>query len=352
MMDWCLKSGGGGAAVAADECMVPIQKGRRILPDRLPSPDSWPEWGRVAHHEMEEDSYYDKYQSSCPTNHQLGLAGSAQTDDIFFSYLLDDFSGMENIDRSYCLSPKSQCDGMVFNSNPLKGMTSDSQNTSSDFPSLRPTYLSTIDIDDSTASMFVPRNLQKNDFPPVQATRMDFSVNSESSSMSRYTDEEPSLEETVLQGLQSVTKQLTEKTRLSLRDALYRLARSSEQRPMRQNQDGDLCVENNPLWNSDMETRCGTKKATETETNIIDRAIANLMFNKTELNYEDLTGAASSSSKDEIEQSPSEYQSYTSQAQQQQLQHSNVLDDADFGQMYASAMEMESLSCDFSGNGV
>ncbi|KAM6582873.1 hypothetical protein CsatB_009875 [Cannabis sativa] len=381
-MDWCLKSGGGGSRGGAnDECMVPVQKGRRILPDRLPSPDRWSEWGRVgefetfqthykdgdsdqkfyaeencfngtAHHEMEEDSFYDKYQSTSPTNHELGLAESTQTDDMFFSY----FSEMDNQERSYCFSPKSQCGGIEFNRNSLQDMTSDSRNTSTDFPSLHPTYLSTFDIDDNNASMFVvPRNLQKNDFLPDQATGMEFSVNSESSSMTR-SDEEPSPEETVLQGLQSVTKQLNVSTRLSLRDALYRLAKSSEKRPMRQNQDGNHCVENNSLWTPGMETtRCGTKKGTETETNIIDRAIANLMFNKTELDYQDLTGATSSSSKDEVEPSSSEYQSYTSQSQQQQQQHSNVLDDSDFPMlMYPGGidMEMESLSCDFSENGV
>lgn len=122
-MDWSF-------GVGVDDLIVPKDGG---LSDRLPSPDSWSKWGIGAFEsfpsyykdgafdhkfaaeehgfngtslcdEVEmEDSVYDRYQSSTSSacggfsddtfqrtglssnrsNHQLGLAGSGQMDDIF-----------------------------------------------------------------------------------------------------------------------------------------------------------------------------------------------------------------------------------------------------------------------------
>lgn len=46
--------------------------------------------------------------------------------------------------------------------------------------------------------------------------------------------------------------------------------------------------------------RSGSKKSTESETNTIDRAIANLMFNEIDFNAQDLSGGSSSDSKHEM----------------------------------------------------
>lgn len=49
--------------------------------------------------------------------------------------------------------------------------------------------------------------------------------------------------------------------------------------------------------------RSGSKKVKESETNTIDRAIANLMFNKLDFNVQDLPLAALSSSENKITRS-------------------------------------------------
>ncbi|PON98736.1 hypothetical protein TorRG33x02_053510 [Trema orientale] len=401
-MEWCFGSG-------VDDLIVPKDGG---LSDRLPSPDSWSKWGIGAfesvpsrykdgdfdqkytaeeynfnetslYDEVEmEDSVYDKYQSSTSSaceglsyetfqrneassnrsNYQLALAGSGQIDDIFLSSLLEDLPGIENLDKSFCSSPKSQF-GVMKSDNILKDMTLNSQNTSSDVQSLGSSrYLKTHAYspplgsrqEGSTASKFVAHNSQQKDFPPVQAPSIEASVASEHSSMNKQIDEETSFEEAVLQELKMVMNQLTEKTRISFRDALYRLANNSKQHHMRQNKDGELSVENPSLWALDTETRSGTKRATEAETNIIDRAIANLMFNKKDFNIRDLPEASSSNSEEEIggvTEPSSDYQSYTSQ-----IHHSNghqiLPDDAEvpiLGQMYPCLME--NMRTGFQGNG-
>lgn len=63
-----------------------------------------------------------------------------------------------------------------------------------------------------------------------------------------------------------------------------------------------LCQQTGPLDQKvNFIFRSESKKATESETNIIDRAIANLMFNKMDLNERHISmAAASSNSKEEV----------------------------------------------------
>lgn len=78
------------------------------------------------------------------------------------------------------------------------------------------------------------------------------------------------------------------------------------------------------------------------------------MFNKTDFNAQDLPGAASSNSKEEIggvTESSSDYQSYQSQTHHSN-DHQIILDDAEvpiLGQMYPCLMENKGAG--FSGNG-
>nr|XP_043610493.1 protein LNK3-like [Erigeron canadensis] len=93
--------------------------------------------------------------------------------------------------------------------------------------------------------------------------------------------DENSMEESVLNDLERVTAQFTDKTRICFRDALYRLAESSKL-SINSFQDGEA------MMTSDDDTmRVGEIETedSESKTNVIDRAVANLMFNR--FDYED-----------------------------------------------------------------
>lgn len=89
----------------------------------------------------------------------------------------------------------------------------------------------------------------------------------------QYASDEKSNEESVLIDLERVTSQFTDKTRICFRDAFYRLAESSKQ-SLSSCQDGELMMTSN-----DDTMRSGETEDSESKTNVIDRAVANLMFN-------------------------------------------------------------------------
>ncbi|GMN55563.1 hypothetical protein TIFTF001_024677 [Ficus carica] len=300
-----------------------------------------------------DDSVQRTILSNNQPDYQLELGGSRQMDDIFFnigdvveiellccfsigygpflyatsfwSSLLEDLPESKNSVKSFCFSPKSQC-GMMQSNYCSRDMNRDLENNSGDTQSLSSSrYLQThaispslaLEKEDITASEFV--SSQQKDLSTIKGVSMGVSGPSKQNSMITHIDEETSLEESVLQELKIVMNQvgsakslswedwplwmeMSEKTRICFRDALYRLAKSSKQHQMTQNQDGDPCVGIPFSWTPDPETaRSESKKATESETNIIDRAIANLMFNKTDLNERHISmAAASSNSKEEV----------------------------------------------------
>ncbi|XXG39115.1 hypothetical protein AAC387_Pa01g0163 [Persea americana] len=111
-------------------------------------------------------------------------------------------------------------------------------------------------------------------------TEIDSSTVQESSCMSSVLSNEISLEETCFQQLQDVMGQLDIRTKLCIRDSLYRLARSAEQRHdfgktnsssrVRRGRSGTLAAgESN---------KCLGFMDPETDTNPIDRSIAQLLF--------------------------------------------------------------------------
>ncbi|XP_076927429.1 protein LNK4-like isoform X2 [Bidens hawaiensis] len=92
-------------------------------------------------------------------------------------------------------------------------------------------------------------------------------VNSTTDQMPEYSGNENLMEEPVLNDLERVTAQLTDKTRICLRDAFYRLAESSKQCMMTSNDDT---------------LRAGETGDSEYKTNVIDRAVASLVFHKSD----------------------------------------------------------------------
>ncbi|XP_071721133.1 protein LNK3 [Rutidosis leptorrhynchoides] len=93
----------------------------------------------------------------------------------------------------------------------------------------------------------------------------------------QYTTNENSMEESVLNDLERVTAQFTDKTRICFRDAFYRLAESSKESI-------NSCQDGEPMMTSNDDTlRGGETEDTESKTNVIDRAVANLMFHKSDI---------------------------------------------------------------------
>ncbi|KAK1426652.1 hypothetical protein QVD17_15329 [Tagetes erecta] len=103
-------------------------------------------------------------------------------------------------------------------------------------------------------------------------------ANGEVSTTSRmpkqYTSNENSMEESVLNDLERVTAQFTDKTRICFRDAFYRLAESSKQ-SLNSCEDGESMMTSN-----DDTLRAVETDDSESKTNVIDRAVASLVFHK------------------------------------------------------------------------
>ncbi|KAH8512585.1 hypothetical protein H0E87_006025 [Populus deltoides] len=322
--------------------------------DRLPSPESWSKWctdaseshefsnqslpmdsklteeelkfnGEILSNEVEsfyngedqssgsrtsrgfsEDSFPQNALSCDQSDYQLDdLAGIEQLDEIFFS-LLEDQPTNENLHGSFCFSPEAEC-AMISADNRLTDKILDLQSILNDARGMGSSkYLKTHafspsaswEKDEVAASHFNPCNSEQKDWAPAEAQLVNVPVPSEHDSTIGPVDDETS-QQSALHELEMVLAQLNDKTRICFRDGLYRLASYSRQHIVKRNQNGDLYMET-PCTSEDEEIRSGGKKTNEMVTNSIDRAIANLMFSKMDLNIQDFHVSASASSKQGI----------------------------------------------------
>ncbi|XP_020222274.1 protein LNK1 [Cajanus cajan] len=109
---------------------------------------------------------------------------------------------------------------------------------------------------------------------------IDSSTMQESSSMGSALDQ-TTLEATSFCHLQQIMDQLDIKTKLCIRDSLYRLAKSAEQRHNNSNANG--CIGDNETCKTMMvqdASRCTGLMDMETDTNPIDRSVAHLLFHR------------------------------------------------------------------------
>ncbi|KAJ9190534.1 hypothetical protein P3X46_001722 [Hevea brasiliensis] len=330
------------------------------ISDRFPSPENWSKWGINESEtfgfpnkgfviysklnqeelnfnceilsnnevEMESSAHDDKDQSSSSIgggisseesiHHQTalscdqqldyqldGLAGFQQMDDLFLSSLMEDPLGTENIHSSFCFEPELQ-NYMVRDDNISTDTMLDTQSISSEAYSMGSSkYLKTHVFSPSvdqekckvSALPFTPSNAERKNRPSLKEPLIKVLAPSEHKNMNEHEDEETSLEESVLQELEMVMAQLTEKTRICFRDAFYRLAKNSRQHVVTHNQNGNLSMGTTAWTGQEEKIRPGGKKTMELETNTIDRAIANLMFNKMDLNVRDFPVSALASSR-------------------------------------------------------
>ncbi|KAF8396273.1 hypothetical protein HHK36_017888 [Tetracentron sinense] len=235
-----------------------------------------------------------------------GLAGMDQTDDIFLSSLFEDDLRVENLCRPVCLFPESRYSTMLPD-NVMMDLIADTWSISRDLSGMGSSkYLKTRDFPSSTGwdkgedtpSHFMPANSGiTKDCPMLKASLVKDLNPSELNSPCKEntcTSEETPPEEYVLLELEIAVTQLTQKTRICFRDALYRLAKNSEQHMIIQSQSGQITLDEPALSTvHDQTLRFGEPEPTELETNAIDRTIANLTFNKLNASAQDLSCIAS-----------------------------------------------------------
>ncbi|PSS18960.1 hypothetical protein CEY00_Acc10900 [Actinidia chinensis var. chinensis] len=324
-MEWYFGSG-------VDDLVVP--RDQEPL-DRLPSPNSWSLWGvsatecfkstnkysipkkssiseetnyhgeeglyeevdmdLLAHSNsnmyLQEDSLQQATSPWESPDYQLSdIAGTNKTDEFFMSSLLEeDPSDTDNVHGSFNFFPELEY-GLLPADNLLTDMILESDYDPSHlFGMARSKYLKTHAFSPSMdwghgegSALHVPSNLRQNDNTPLKALVAKFAASPELDIMNGHVNEESSLEVSVLHELERVMAQFSEKTRICFRDALYRLAQNSEQHIVDRSQNGDLIPDKLPQLTVRNETlRLENAKTVESKTNAIDRAVANLLFSKT-----------------------------------------------------------------------
>ncbi|GAB4832142.1 hypothetical protein Ancab_006159 [Ancistrocladus abbreviatus] len=332
-MDWCVGS-------EIDDFVVPRHE---ELLDQLPSPNSWSQWGtnesgssgwpnnfgatKIAHLPDEENclrmlfgkvgcqnskndasSMYgvgsEDSLKRIPVTHDLpdlqfnNSMGMDQMDDIFLNSLLKEhLLGTECNDNLLYLSPESHYGVMPADSNSTT-LVLDMQSIPSDTETK---YFGNHGFSQSASwdrgEITMP-NLSKCDYfdqsdgkqEKASEAKLVLLCDQNSSSSYRSLGKVTSLEESVLQELEAALTQLTEKTRLCFRDSLYRLALNSNEKASTQTQSEG----------AHEKTRSRRTETAESETNGIDRAVANLMFKKVDANTCDLLPAMSAKFKEKL----------------------------------------------------
>ncbi|KAH9618409.1 hypothetical protein KSS87_008686 [Heliosperma pusillum] len=325
----------------AGDLVVP--KNQEYL-DRLPSPDSWSQWGtdgsenstwpnnfdaskisslsddKSQHQTMFGRGTKDKnqpqqvelsYASSCLGGSSQdsrsdfffnNLMGTESMDDIFMNSLLqDDVPVPSHSHASFSLSPQYRY-SMMSSESDSGNKRMDCQSVPCegegvrDMDSFRTPPSSPPDGSDNGHASF--SNLSYGNYSDQsneesQSVKTKEMLVSDQDMSRRLCEEDSSIEESVLMGLETVLCQMSNTTRLCLRDSLYRLAQHSKEHMIL----GKTKVEDLPLDkfslldHDDRDLRSEETEVSVQKTNTIDRAVANLMFNKVDANVQDLLPA-------------------------------------------------------------
>ncbi|PHT40990.1 Cilia- and flagella-associated protein 20 [Capsicum baccatum] len=202
--------------------------------------------------------------------HLDNLASIDQLDDVFLSSLLADGpTGMDAADETSDLSTDSP-HSMLMDDDQAGNEDSNSEHMTTNSCAGTAKYFSahafTSPVDWRSREVNNPYLLEKAPQPEI-AVKLEHDKGD-----SRVSDKEISMEESILQHLENLTSQLTEQTRICFRDSLYRLADNSKQ---------DACQSRNAMTDQDS-TWFSKEEATESQTNVIDRTVANLLFSNVE----------------------------------------------------------------------
>ncbi|KAK4379137.1 hypothetical protein RND71_000999 [Anisodus tanguticus] len=223
-----------------------------------------------------QDSYYDMDQwSSYPPDqldfHLDNMTSIDQLDDVFLSSLLEDGpTGMDVCDKSSDLSTDSRCSMLLDDDDQARDEHSNIEHMTSNSCAGTTKYFSahafTSPVDWESPEV-------NNSYLLKKAPHAEVAVKLEHDRRdNRVSDEEISMEESVLQHLENLTSQLTDETRICFRDSLNRLADNSKH---------DACQSRNAVPDQDS-VRFSEEETTESRTNVIDRTVANLLFSNVE----------------------------------------------------------------------
>ncbi|KAI9112829.1 hypothetical protein K1719_016146 [Acacia pycnantha] len=193
-------------------------------------------------------------------------------DDIFLDSMLEALPNVENLRTSSCLSSNLEFSNAPDDHSFLGGLPQGIE-----------------------VSNLVPCNSTYDDYQDVKVPPVKLLGPFEQSSSDDGINQQSFVEESILQDLEMAISQFSGKTRICFRDALYRLARNTQQQHVVQDHNVDLSTQRTaPQTDCSKATRYEEKKPMESETNSIDRAIANLMFNKMDMNVQELPLTTSS----------------------------------------------------------
>ncbi|KAK7314124.1 hypothetical protein VNO77_39335 [Canavalia gladiata] len=311
-MDWYYGCGTNDFVVPKDQDFL----------DTYPSPDSWSRWGIISesesfnspqkclimdteepevefnfidesfNNEIEFDpSPYDKdqcsYSSVCGGLPEASFQQTALSCDHQPKYRLQDLSSFEHMDDIFLYKQLYKHEPVMAWDSVLEDFPCDENLHKSFFyPENQCSNISGGLQKDIEASEFVPCYLDSKDCLNVERVKVLDPFEQFDGDETMH--EQLSLEESTLLDLEMTIAQFTEKTRVCFRDALYRLARNTK-RHVLEDLDKDVNLHQAKPGTVYSETmRSEAKKPMESETNSVDRAVANLMFNKMEINILDL----------------------------------------------------------------
>ncbi|KAJ1413472.1 hypothetical protein SESBI_19547 [Sesbania bispinosa] len=279
-MDWYYGCGSSDFLVPKDQDLL----------DRHPSPDSWSKWGICAPEGFNSPKKF--------------LIKDTNSEEVEFNFIDESFNNEVEFEPSPYYkdqsSSSSACGGSSEQSFQQTALSCDQPKYQlqelSSFEQMDDIFLYKRNLwdydtwfyacglqEDIEASEFVPCNSNSKDCQDTEAANVLDPF--EQSSRNEAMHEQSSFEESTLQDLEMIVSQFTEKTRLCFRDALYRLARNTKQHHVVEDLDGGLNMQPEMPWAVHNEIlRSEDKKPIESETNSVDRAVANLMFNKMEIN--------------------------------------------------------------------
>ncbi|ESW05676.1 hypothetical protein PHAVU_011G200200 [Phaseolus vulgaris] len=292
------------------------------LLERYPSPGCWSEWGIEAPEsfnspqeyltkdtdetevefnffdksfkdEIEFDPYLQDKDQSSSSSVCGGLSEQFQQTalscDHQSKYQLQDLSTFEHVDdiflykQLYKNEPVTTWDSVLVDFPCVE-----SRHKSFFYPENQSSNTNGGVLKDVAASGFFPCNSDSKNCLDIEAREIKILDPFVQTNGDKTMHEQLSLEEFTLQGFEMLIAQLSEKTRICFRDALFRLAKNTKQH-VEEDLDGDLNMHQerpHSVYNGTM--RSEDKKPMESETNSVDRAVANLMFNKMEINILDI----------------------------------------------------------------
>ncbi|XP_021762395.1 protein LNK4-like isoform X2 [Chenopodium quinoa] len=257
---------------------VVVQRDQEYF-DRLPSPDSWSQW----------ETRGIGGNSGWPNTFD---SETDSADDIFLSSLLeDDVLPLQSLYIGMPSESDSTNKMMKFQS---ISCDTDGEGNLTCFTNPNLSCSQSSDNEYSHASKLRTRNNSgRSSCPSVEVpeTRDQVPSNHEEQMKTRKLEANDlsSIEESVLMGLETVLNQLSDETRICLRDSMYRLAEHSEQ----QTSNNAMADEPSLPETSDECSRSRTMEIPESETNVIDRAVAYMMFNKVNENEQEYVPALS-----------------------------------------------------------